>query len=557
MTYPGFARLGPGLALVLLLLPGPPARAEPARERTRRAAAALAARIDQHLARRWKDSKVHPAPPAGDAEFLRRVYLDLIGRIPSAGEARRFLADTSPDKRQRLVEDLLDHPRYVTHWMAVWEELLLPELATQDPAKVAGFLRGGMSFQAWLYRQLQENTGYDKMVRELLTTRLDRILKAGQDVFLVEPGARTPLSFFQVAPSPQAFYVVKQARPENLAASTARLFLGLRLECAQCHDHPFASWKREQFWGQAAFFAGLEAPGEGPRSFRDNPAVRSIAIPELDKVVPARFLDGRVPRWKDNVSGRQTFADWLTSPKNPYFARAAANRLWANFVGTGLIEPVDEMVGEQTQNNDPGGLLDDLAAALVAQGFDLKFLMRAITASRAYQLSSARSHASQDDPRLFARMTVRGLTAAQLFDSLAEVTGYRLPEPLPVMPNTVGPARRPRERFLEKFAGRTEKAREAQTSIQHALALMNGDLVASATSLTRSRTLTALLDFPLMSTPERIEALYLATLSRQPTRRERERMVKYVEKAAPTGEGAALADVLWVLLNCAEFKLNH
>src|SRR5262249_20555124 len=155
--------------------------------------------------------------------------------------------------------------------------------------------------------------------------------------------------------------------PEDLAASTARLFLGVRIECAQCHDHPFARWKREQFWSQAAFFAGLEAPGDPrqPRPFRDNPGKREITIPGVEKVTAARFLDGAAREWQGQVSSRQALADWITSANNPYFARAAANRLWAYFLGTGLVEPVDEMVGDAAQDNDPGGLLDELAKALV------------------------------------------------------------------------------------------------------------------------------------------------------------------------------------------------
>jgi hypothetical protein len=548
MTRLGMPAVRKGLALAsLLLLPG----AGPAWAETGRAAEALAAKIDEHIARRWKDNQVRPAPPADDAEFLRRVYLDVVGRIPSAGEARRFLGDKDPGKRRRLVEDLVTGPCYVTHWVNVWRALLLPELKTLDDAKVDFILGNGDSFTAWLRQRLEQNVAYDKMVRELLTTPLDGLLRAGPQVFL-------PRS---AEPSPVAFYAAKEGKPENLAASTVRLFLGVRVECAQCHDHPFARWKREQFWNQAAFFAGLQAPGEerAVRPVRENPATRDVAIPGTAKVVPARFLDGGEPNWPDRVGGRQVLADWITSPKNPYFARAAANRLWAHFFGTGLIEPVDEMLGKETQDNDPGGLLDALSAALVAHDFDLKFLMRAIVLSRTYQLTSARTHPSQDDARLFARAAVRGMTGEQLFDSLAQVTGYegKLEE---FGATSSGPVfhNRFRKEFLARFANPNDRAVEAQTSVQQALALMNGGIVADATTLSRGRLLTALVDFPLMTTAERVEALYLATLSRKPRPSELERMVKYVEQGGTREEkGRALADVLWTLLNCAEFKLNH
>jgi Protein of unknown function (DUF1549)/Protein of unknown function (DUF1553) len=518
----------------LLLLATGAARAQPKQqpETDSAGAKALAAKIDERFAKHWQDKKVQPAPEADDAEFLRRVYLDLAGRIPSAGEASRFLDDKAPDKRQRLVENLLDSPAYVNHWANVWRPLLLPELKTRTA--VPSF------FETWLRTQLKLNVPYDQMARDLLTTPIDGLLAAG-DVVFVPPSGK---------PSALEFYAFKKAKPEVLAGSTARLFLGVRIECAQCHDHPFAEWKQEQFWEYAAFFAGLEAPGDPrlTRGFRENTSVRKIAIADTDKVATARFLDSSEPKLQDNVGGRQVLADWVTSPKNPYFARAAANRLWAYFLGAGLVEPVDEMVGKVTQDNDPGGLLDELAKDLVAHDFDLKFLMRAITASKVYQLTSARTHASLDDPRMFPRMAIRGLTGEQLFDSLTQATGYR------------GGSR---AEFLSKFTDRGEKPTEAQTSIQQALALMNGKYVAGATSLSQSPTLAALTDFPLMTTAERVEALYLATLSRRPRPAELDRMVKYVQQAGEeaqdkdTASARALTDVLWMLLNCAEFKVNH
>jgi hypothetical protein len=528
MTQPGRSRSGTrlGLAIALLLLSTVAARARPgdvAGAKTAADAQALAASIDERLARHWKANKVQPAPAAHDAQFLRRVYLDLIGRIPSAGEARHFLADKTSDKRQRLVETLLGSPRYVTHWMHYWEMLWLPERR-----RIYGMEN------AWLLKQLYENVGYDRMVRELITAPVDGLTWANGRVGFISA------SFSSL----DDFYYWKRANPETLTAVTTRFFLGVRLECAQCHDHPFAKWKRQEFWSQAAFFAGLvQAPGEGVRPFRDNTSVRTIAMPDGGKQVPARFLDGTEPKWQDGLGGRKVLAEWITSPKNPYFARALANRLWAYFLGTGLIEPVDEMVGKEVQDNDPGGVLDELAQGFVAHDFDLKFLIRAITATRAYQLTSARSHPSQDEPRLFGRLSVRGLTAEQLFDSLAEAIRYRAPRQ-PVF-----------ARFLADFANASERAVDTQSSIPQALAMMNGELVAGATSLSRSRTLTALLDLPLLDTAGRVEALYLSTLSRPPRADERKRMLAFIAKAG--GEAEALADVFWVLLNSAEFKLNH
>jgi Protein of unknown function (DUF1549)/Protein of unknown function (DUF1553) len=552
MTATPRVRLAVGGAL--LLLATAMAQAQPAPPDTdAEAVQALATKIDERMARHWQDNKIQPAPAADDAEFLRRVYLDLVGRIPSAGEARQFLDDQAPDKRQRLVEGLLNSPRYTVHWVNYWEALFLPERQNLDQAKMDFLFGGGRAFQAWLRKQLDENVGYDKMARELLTARIAALIKAGDDVFIPRPS----VIFTFAEPSPLAFYAAKLGKPENLAASTARLFLGIRIECAQCHNHPFARWKREEFWSQAAFFAGVEAPGQGARPFRENVGVKTIAMPEGDKgdkTIPARFLDGGEPKWQDKVGGRKTLADWITSPRNPYFARAFANRLWGYFLGTAFIEPVDEMVGKDVQDNDPGGVLDELAGALVAHDFDLKFLMRVITATRVYQLTSAKTHPSQDDPRLFARMTVRGLTAEQVFDSLAEAIGYRLPQQKPVFPNSLGPPDA-REHFLATFAKRSEKAVDTQSSIPQALAMMNGEFVAGATSVSKSRTLAALLDLPFLDTAGRVKTLYLATLSRKPRPNELKRVVQFIDTAG--GGPEAFADVFWVLLNSAEFKLNH
>jgi hypothetical protein len=516
-----------------------------------RDAQALAGRIDRLVAARWAAAGAQPAPAADDAEFLRRVYLDLAGRIPSVAEAREFLDDKAPDKRARLMERLLAGSRYATHFTNVWRALLLPE---SDANIQSRFLAPG--FESWLRKQLAKNAPYDEMVRELLTTPV-----GPQSLQLSRAGAADA--------NASAFYLAKELKPENVAAATSRLFLGVRLECAQCHNHPFASWKRDQFWGYAAFFAGLQRQGNGDfvQPGREVSDRRELTIPGTEKVVQAKFLDGAEPQWKPRASARETLADWMTAADNPYFARAAVNRLWGYFFGTGLVDPVDDMVGSERIPSHPE-LLDELAREFAAHHYDLKFLIRAITNSKAYQLTSARSHPSQDEPPLFARMAVKGLTAEQLFDSLAQATGYQeaqtnLPPRVVLLGN--GSAR---QEFLTKFGNRSDKITEVQTSILQALALMNGRLVADATSVERSETLGAVADAPFLDTRGRIETLYLATLGRQPRPKELARFVSYVESGGADGQNApaaerekyskqALADVFWVLLNSGEFILNH
>jgi hypothetical protein len=527
-------------ALSTFLLAAPLTAAPPAADPAKPAddARALAARINQHLAAGWKAAGVEPAPLAGDAEFLRRASIDLAGRIPTVAEARAFLRDRAPDKRERLIERLLERPRYVAHFVNVWRALLLPEADTNLQTR---FLTP--QFEIWLRKQLQGNVPYDKMVRDLLTTPL-----GPEDV-------RNVYGRGQQDATPVAFYLAKEMKPENLAASTSRLFLGVRLECAQCHDHPFATWSRDQFWSYAAFFAGVRRQGPGGdfvSAGRERKDKREIEVPGTGRVVQANFLDGSEPQFKFKINPRQTLADWMTAADNPYFARATANRLWAYFFGIGLVDPVDEMVGSERRASHPE-LLHDLARTFAAHRFDLKFLIRAITQSRAYQLTSAGTSGTQPDPQLFARRAVRGMSPEQLFDSVACAIGYD--EVGPTNPRVaVFGNRSARTEFLNRFARQGDRTTEHQTSILQALALMNGKLIAQATDLEQGETLAAVADAPFMDLNERLETLYLATLSRPPSERELMRLSRYVKGEKDLA--LALADVFWALLNSGQFLLN-
>jgi hypothetical protein len=496
-------------------------------------ARALTARIDSVLASRWAAAKVHPAPIADDGEFLRRVCLDLIGKIPTAAEARDFLDDPGPDKRLALVERLLDSPAYTTRATEIWRRLLLPEADTEDTARaVAG------NFEAWLRRKVIEDASYDRIVREILTAKLDdRNVNAN----VVAPTAG-------LAPSPAAYYLAKERKPENLAAGVSRVFLGVRLECAQCHNHPFAPWKREQFWSLAAFFADLpQVSPDGVIMRRDRSAkpVREIAIPGTKKVVSASHLDGSSPEWRPRAETRQILAEWVTSPDNPYFARAIVNRMWARFYGLGLVEPVDDIGGET--DPDLGRLLDLLAGQFRAHGYNLKFLIRVLTATRAYNLSSAgavHSASAESAGPMFATMPVRGLSPGQLFDSLTQATADEAPDA--------------RARFLELFANTHDRPVDAETTIVQALTMMNGSYTEGATNPETGRVLGAIVEAPFLDTPGRIETLYLATLTRRPKADELAFLVKYVEKRKTADEQAkALADIFWAILNGPEFHLNH
>lgn len=502
----------------------------------------LAARIDQRLEEKW-DKAVTPAPRADDAEFLRRLYLDLVGRIPRVSEVREFLDDPSPDKRRRAVEELLKHPQHIAHFGTTLQNLILP------PANNQQFRFFAVGFKTWLEGELQKDTPYDQMVRAIITASTNQPGGMGRQAFVQQQQGASPFAFIQA----------NEQKPENLAASASRIFLGVKLECAQCHDHPFARWSRDQFWEMAAFFSTVQpnqrfVQGQGVQQVAFKP--REIKIPGTDKVVKARFLDGQDPAWKEGTDPRVILADWITSPKNPYFARTTVNRVWGHLLGVGIIDPVDDEPTEENPISHPE-LLAELAEQFVAHNYDLKYLIRAITATRAYQRTSAQSHPSQAEARVFARMPVRGMTPEQLFDSLALAAGYRetavQPNRFAVLPGL----NNARGDFLNRFAGQ-ERATEKQTSILQALALMNGKFVADATSLERSSTLAAVADAPFLTTPQKIETLYLAALSRLPRPAEMERLLTYVNQGGARNDPrTALADVFWVLLNSSEFVLNH
>jgi hypothetical protein len=482
-------------------------------------APALSARIDELIGARLGKEKVPPAPPADDAEFFRRLSLDLNGRIPTSAQLTDFLDDARPDKRRLWIDELLggpdNAPLYVRHFTHFWRRQLLAQTAAPGDGVVA-------PLESWLGKQVKANTPYDRLVRGLLT----------------DAGAA-------------GFYLANENKPEDLASRTSRLFLGVKLECAQCHDdRSGGSWKRTQFWEYAAFFAGLR-PDQGSSGVVVAPREQKEGLPRIRvggsaAWVEARFLDGGRPGGPRDVRPRQALAEWITRGDNPWFARAAVNRLWHYFFGLGLIDPVDGLGARDNPPSHPE-LLDELARQFVAHDFDLKYLIRAVTGSRTYQRSGRQTHPRQAEPRLFARAASRALTPEQLYDSLVLATGYR---PEPVRAAASGSAR---AAFLAPFDDPNSQPVDFQASIQQALMMMNGQFTEEATSPAKSATLAALIasNRPLA---RRVEELYLVTLSRKPRAKDARRLLDY---AASRESKEALRDILWSLLNSTEFALNH
>ncbi|MEX0712755.1 MAG: DUF1549 and DUF1553 domain-containing protein [Pirellulales bacterium] len=493
-------------------------------------AAAMTRWVDELLLERMSQAGVEPAGQSDDAEFLRRAWLDVNGVIPTASDVREFLGDIRSEKRALAVERLLNSPRYATHLANVWSNMLLPADAQIERIEQTA------QFNGWLRRRFAENTRYDTLVADLLTT-------TGE-------GDRAGAVLF---------YTAAEVKPEELAASTSRIFLGVQIQCAQCHDHPFDEWKQRDFWSYAAFFARLQtSAGGGPMATALVDAPRGeVMLPDSEEVVLPKYLGAEPPREDADVNRRRQLAIWMVSRDNPYFARVAVNRVWAQLFGRGLVHPVDDF-GEHNPASHPQ-LLDELAAWFVAAGYDLRALYGVLANTEAYQRTSrvdARESADEAPPELFSRMAIKTLTPDQLYDCLLRATRFAEAE----QGGGLGPisaAELNRRQFLARFNMGTHEAVEFQAGIPQVLALMNGPLTARATDPDQGGVLQALAA-PFFSDGERVESLFLATLSRPPGDAERARFVEYVETGGPTADRRrALGDLLWALLNSPEFVFNH
>lgn len=503
----------------------------------------LSAKIDRLIQEAQKREGVIPAPRSTDAEFMRRVSLDLTGKIPAVAELRRFLADQSPQKREQLVDRLLASPGYTVHFTNVWRDLLLPEITTNLQ------FRGQVpEFEAWLRSKFQENTPYDVLARQIINSPLG----ANPQNQSGEPVQEL---------TPRAYYIVKQLKPENLAAGTSRAFLGVRIECAQCHDHPFDSWKQQQFWEYAAFFSNIDQPQPNQiataLNLRESGGRPQIKIPDTNRLVDATFLDGIQPEWDQGQSApRRQLADWITDNDNPYFAKATANRVWSLFFGRGFIDPVDDF--SSTNRASHPQLLELLANSLREHEYNLKFLVREIVNSQTYQLTSRETDSSQSRPEWYGKMPTRGLTAEQIFANLVQATGFfrQTSEVDPFLFSQGNNS--PEAEIGDLFQTDAENQLDPRATILQALALMNGAFMTNATSLEQSDVFTAIVEFPQLTVSAKIEAFYLCTLSRFPTDSEIKRLTEYVSTAKTEDDKThAYSNLFWALLNSSEFLLNH
>jgi hypothetical protein len=506
--------------LVVLVAVAIGSRASPAGEPD---AAELAAQIDRHVDARLEAERVRPAAPADDAEFLRRASLDLIGVIPTADQAARFLDDADPAKRARLIDALLADARYGEHLADDWQGYLVSPLADDRWARADRLRR-------WLADRFNTRT-WDRIATELLTAT------------------------GKVDENPVVVYLVEGRLPRTVPDLTdlaSRYLLGVRLSCAQCHDHPFVAWRQRDFWGMAAFFAQVQTPGRAKRVYqvgvRDDPTITLDSLkdgaPDGFLSRPPTFLGGDELRPDTGVTSRAALAAWMTSPRNPYFARATVNRTWWRLFGRGLVNPVDDMHAANPPSHPE--LLDLLAKRFIESGFDLKFLTRAIVSSRAYQRTSRPGDAPETQAALFGRMPVKALSAGQLYDSLAAIFGP------PTRPAGGDPRQSARAEFTQFFGDDGAPDPTAyRRGIPHLLRQMNSgqfagrSLAALAARVAKSG----------RSADDVAEELFLTVLSRRPTAAEQK---VFRDHAARVGSvEPAARELAWALMMTSEFSLNH
>jgi WD40 repeat protein len=491
--------------------------------------------IDELAYAQFRKLGLFPSELCTDAEFLRRSSLDTIGVLPTAEEARDFLADTSSDKRAKWIEHLLAHPAYGDYWANKWADLLRP-----NPDRVG--VKSIFVLDQWLREQFRKNTPYDQFVREILLTEGNNHRDGPAVVYR------------------------DRREPHELTTTFSQLFLGTRMECAKCHHHPNEKWSQDDFYQFAAFFgpvkqkgAGLSPPISGGNETFYFASAGMVKHPVSEEVMKPRPPDGPLVNVSTNVDPRGPFADWLTNPKNPFFAKAAVNRVWASFFGRGFVNPVDDFRASNPIANEP--LLNALAMDFGKRGYDLKYLMRTILSSRLYQLSSTPNEFNMADTKNFSRAYRRRLPAEVLMDAVSDVTG--VPDEFAgCAPGTRAIqtwSYKVKSQFLDAF-GRPNSSsdcpcdRDARTSVVQSLHMMNSRGLQAKLSSVEGRVKKLA---ESKSTPEEIAIeLYLATFNRFPTDDElKTATTAYVLPKAT--RQTATEDVLWALLNSVEFQFNH
>lgn len=493
--------------------------------------------VDTHVFAKLKMLSLPPSDLCTDQEFLRRASMDLCGVLPEPAVTRAFLASTDKAKRAKLIDALLERPEYADFWTLKWSDVF-------RSSRKAIQVKGTHVFQQWLREHLAQNTPLDRVVRELLT--------ANGSTY-----ANPPANYYRIARDPQ-----------SLAETTAQLFLGVRMQCAKCHNHPFERWTQDDYYSTAAFFARVRQKKDDETAGPDSKAVEAEVVyldragevvqPRTNQTMPPRFLGGTVPAVAPGKDRRELFADWLTGEKNPFFARSVVNRVWFHLTGRGIVDPVDDFRDSNPPANE--ALLDALAKDFVTHHYDMKHLIRTIMNSRTYQLSAQSDELNRDDTKYFSHAVTKLYGAEQLLDAICYATD--VPEKYAGLPLGTRAVQLPdgevNHPFLKTFGqpGRElacECERESDSNLAQALQLINGPTINE--KLRKPDNRIGKLLAKKVPDAEILGELYLALLTRPPTVEEVKATVEYVGKAKDKRK--AWEDVLWALLNAKEFLFRH
>jgi hypothetical protein len=473
----------------------------------------------------WSDLKklgILPSELCDDSTFLRRTSLRVLGRLPTPDEARAFLADEKPDKRSRKIDELLSRDEFADYQTLRWADILLVD------RRLLGE-RGAYEFHHWLRKQMAENRPYDEWVHELLTA-------TGVS------GKYGPVNFYRA-----------MRTPDELTRGVSQAFLGVRMDCAQCHHHPFEKWGQEDFYGMAGFFNGLQRKKlSDSRELIYHAGYQPTKMPLTDILVETRPPGGE-PIDTSAADPRVQLADWMTSKENPMFARLVANRLWKQCLGRGLVEPVDDLRSTNPASNEP--LLKHLTQQVVEKDFDLKAVARLILNSQTYQLSSRSNESNKRDEQNFSHYLPERLPAEALLDAICDVTA--VPENFPGMPKGTRAVHVWDNRFPSYFLdtfGRSlrqspcECGKSGAPTMSQALHLMNAPEIAAKLSSDRGRA--ARLSNCGKTSHQILEEFSLAAWGRLPNDRERKAAAKIFSQS---DQRQASEDLLWAILNSYDF----
>jgi len=506
--------------------------------------------VDRHVFAKLKSLSILPAAPCSDEEFIRRASLDLCGVLPAPAEVRDFLGQSDPNKRAQLIDELLNRGEYADFWALKWADLLRLRSSVHRA-------KGVSLYHHWIRRHLEHDAPFDQMVYQLLTARGDTFAQPEANFY------RIGLDLNRTS--------VKEARAQ-ITELTAQVFCGVRIQCAKCHNHPLERWTQDDYYGLTAFFARVgrkaapEQPPVEPGSRTKVPGAEivyparagEVLDPRTDQVVQPRFLGGLMATMPEGKDRREVLAEWLTSPRNRFFARSVVNRLWFHLLGRGIVEPVDDFRDSNPPANEE--LLDALAEDFIASKFHVKHLLRVICSSQTYGLSAQSDETSSDAVRYFARAVTKLYTAEQMIDAVCTAT--EVPEKYAGLPPGTRAAQVPdgdlSHGFLKTFhkPGRElscECERETDASLAQALQFVNGRLIKE--KLARPDNRIGRLLSGRAPDKDILDELYLATLSRYPTEGERQAMLAHVVRKV--GRREAWEDVQWALLNSLEFRFRH